>query len=148
MNCNYWLHKIRIIDTPKCRFCEDVETIEHYFYECKLTYEFWSAFLTWWNTLDIPPLKELHSQDVLFGFSNMYNEGKILNCCILLAKWCVYSSKSKNVQPNIYQFHCELKHFLKVEEAIALENKNHENFWFPWFNILFTGCYIISIASP
>jgi hypothetical protein len=35
LNCNYWLFKIKIKDSPKCRFCEEEETIEHYFFSVK-----------------------------------------------------------------------------------------------------------------
>jgi hypothetical protein len=49
INCNFWLHKITINDTPRCRFCREDETVEHYFYGCKITKHFWYAFQTWWN---------------------------------------------------------------------------------------------------
>jgi hypothetical protein len=31
INCNFWLNKIQIIDSPKCRFCQKEDTIEHVF---------------------------------------------------------------------------------------------------------------------
>jgi hypothetical protein len=51
INCNYWLHKIHIVDSPQCRFCQGVETIDHFFFDCKLTKQFWKAFQTWWNAV-------------------------------------------------------------------------------------------------
>jgi hypothetical protein len=88
--------------------------------------------MTWWNTLDVPRLDGLHVSNVLLGLSNIYNEGKLLNCCLLIAKWVIYRSKSINKQPNIYGFHCELKNFLRVEEQIAISNKTYDNFINDW----------------
>jgi hypothetical protein len=132
VNCNYWLHKIKIIDSPVCRFCKEIETIEHFFFHCKVTNEFWSAFLTWWNALEIPKLQGLHECDVLLGFPHIFNEEKALNCCLLIAKWCIYRCKSQNKQPNIYLFHCELNHFLRVEKNIAIKNNKQDNFFMEW----------------
>ena len=41
INCNYWLNKIKILDSDKCRFCTEVETVEHFFFGCKETKLFW-----------------------------------------------------------------------------------------------------------
>ena len=57
LNCNSWLYKIKIINSPVCRFCDKEENFEHYLFDCKVTKEYWSAFLTWWNTHDIPTLE-------------------------------------------------------------------------------------------
>lgn len=118
-NCNEWLHKIGILDNSKCRFCNETETLEHYFFQCSVTNYFWSAFLTWWNTLEVPKCQRLLEHDIIFGVPWILGSAKILNCCILLGKFCIYKHKSLNKQPNIYQFHCELHSFLNTEEAIA-----------------------------
>ena len=46
-NCNHWLAKLKIINSPQCRFCKDNETIEHYFYECEKTKEYWDFLKNW-----------------------------------------------------------------------------------------------------
>jgi hypothetical protein len=59
INCNYWLQKIKIKDSPQCRFCKEPETIEHFFYSCLNTKQFWYAMLSWWNNMKLLDLKEL-----------------------------------------------------------------------------------------
>ena len=131
-NCNYWLHKIKILDSPGCRFCNEVETLDHYFFSCKVTNEFWAAFMTWWNSHDVPFLETLSEIDVLLGLLCSHEVGNILNCCLLIAKWCIYTSKSLNKQPNLYAFHYDLNQFLRIEEQIAIQSNNHELFLTKW----------------
>lgn len=137
VNCNDWLYKISILDSPQCRFCNEIETLEHYFYLCNLTQDFWSAFLAWWNSLGALQLQELSECDILLGVPMMIDVGKILNACILLGKLCIYKYKSNNKQPNIYHFHCELQKFLKLEEGISLKNKTYDIFLNQWEPIIF-----------
>ena len=136
VNCNYWLHKLTIKDSPKCRFCQDDETIEHFFYGCTITKDFWYAFQTWWNlnTLDNIPI--IFEKDILLGY---IREGYILNvfnCCILIAKSMIYQQKNIDKQPDIYIFHCELKNFLEIETQISLNNNKLNSFEKEWGEIL------------
>ena len=41
INCDDNLYKWKIIDRPKCRYCTSVDTIEHHFYYCRISMEFW-----------------------------------------------------------------------------------------------------------
>ena len=41
INCNDNLYKWKIIDRPKCSYCTSVDTIEHHFYYCCISIEFW-----------------------------------------------------------------------------------------------------------
>ena len=34
-NCNAWLHKLKIVENPKCRFCDEIENIEPFFLTAK-----------------------------------------------------------------------------------------------------------------
>ena len=37
INCNYWLDKLKIKDSPKCGFCDEEEMIEYYLFSCLTT---------------------------------------------------------------------------------------------------------------
>jgi hypothetical protein len=119
INCNYWLHKICIVNSPQCRFCEEVETIDHFFFDCKITKQFWRAFQTWWNVITNLNIDIIEERDVLLGYIRDGNDFKIFNCCLLIAKSMIYRNKNLNIQPNIYSFHCALKDYLEVEKHIA-----------------------------
>ena len=132
INCNQWLHKLKIKNTPKCRFCNKDETLEHYFFACQITKQFWRAFFTWWNTLPVLNLHTLEERDVILGIPLSQETAGSLNYCILIAKLSIYQNKSVNLQPDIYKFHCELKDKLIIEEAISLKNDNITRFTNTW----------------
>jgi hypothetical protein len=139
LNCNYWLHKIKIKDTSKCRFCPEMETIEHYLYACKVTKQFWKYFLTWWNTIRSDQVKELKESDIVLGYMKDNNEGKvnkILNCCLLLGKEMIHTQKSYNKQPDLYTFHIQLKDYILTERAVAINQNKLDNLIDEWGEIL------------
>ena len=139
INCNYWLHKIKITDSAKCRFCNNAETIEHYFYGCMVTKQFWKAFLGWWNTVRMDKIPLLQEYDIVLGYIKNDLEGqpyKILNCCILVGKEMIYHQKSNNQQPDLYKFHCYLKDYILIEKTIAANNTKLDKLIDEWRDIL------------
>jgi hypothetical protein len=138
INCNYWLYKIKILDKPTCRYCEAEETIEHFFFDCALTKQFWYAFLTWWNTgehYSNPDTLEEH--DVILGYNLCDKNERTLNCCILIGKKMIYEQKSyhKN-QPDIYKYHCDLKEVIRMEKQICTKNDTLIEFYKIWGDLV------------
>ena len=41
------LKKMKITDTDKCKFCGEVDYIEHFFVTCQRLAEFWTAVTKW-----------------------------------------------------------------------------------------------------
>jgi hypothetical protein len=136
INCNFWLNKIKIKDTPKCRFCIEDETIEHYFFGCETTKSFWKVFQTWWNQFTQEEIDIIFEKDIILGYIRDTDIYKVLNCCILIAKSTIYQQKSYDKPPDIYKFHCELKEFLEIESLIALNNNCLSAFNKEWGDIL------------
>jgi hypothetical protein len=136
INCNFWLNKIKIKDTPKCRFCIEDETIEHYFFGCETTKSFWKVFQTWWNQFTLDEIDIIFEKDIILGYIRDTDIYKVLNCCILIAKSTIYQQKSYDKPPDIYKFHCELKEFLEIESLIALNNNCLSAFNKEWGDIL------------
>jgi hypothetical protein len=132
INCNYWLHKLKIKETPTCRFCQKSETIEHFFFDCAITKQFWHAFLTWWKTGNgYPDL--LEENDIVLGYNLTEMNETLINCCILIGKKMIYEQKSYfNKQPDIYKFHCELKSVIEMERHICTKNDNLSEFYMAW----------------
>jgi hypothetical protein len=128
VNCNYWLKKIRILDSAKCRFCEKEETIEHFFYACKVTKLFWKSFLNWWNKLNMMHVEELHENSIILGMEWSDHVGKVFNCCILISKLVIYKTKNSDTQPSLYDFIFELKNYVLIEENISIKNNKHSIF--------------------
>jgi hypothetical protein len=138
INYNYWLEKIKITDSAKCRFCTEEETIEHFFFACKLTKAFWRIFQTWWNNLQITEVKIINEYDVMLGFFHEGVDNKILNCCTLLAKQMIYRRKNIDLQPDLYRYLCDLKEYLDIERHIAINNNYLDAYIDNWGPLLDT----------
>ena len=138
-NCNYWLTKIKILNCPNCRFCNKVETIEHYLYECQKTKEFWNLLKNWWNRFHLLHLTTINERDAVLGLIIDNKFSKTFNCILLIAKGTIYNNKSNNKQPDFYNFLVQLKFFLKIEEQIHIKNEittQFEEAWGPIFNTI------------
>jgi hypothetical protein len=49
--CNLYLFKIGRSNSDTCHFCNYIDNIGHYFYECHETKSFWLAVQNWWNNM-------------------------------------------------------------------------------------------------
>ena len=133
LNCNHWLHRIKIKELPKCRFCPEDETIEHFFFGCEITKDFWYGFLTWWNALGNDEPKILEEKDILMGYNIPNKKEMLINQCILIGKKMIYDQKNyRNKQPDLYKFHCDLKDIVEIDRQICIKNcrlSDFENYW-------------------
>ena len=138
INCNYWLYKIRIIDSPKCRYCDEDETIEHFFFGCTVTKQFWYVFLTWWKAAELDTCPNiLEENDVILGYHLTDPNEKTLNCCILIGKKMIYEQKNYHKkQPDIYKYHCDLKEVIEIERQICTKNGKLSEFYKVWGNLV------------
>jgi hypothetical protein len=137
INCNYWLHKIQIIESPKCRYCQKDETIEHFFFDCAVTKQFWYAFLTWWKVAGNNYPNILEEKDIILGFNLGNKLDNALNCCILIAKKMIYEQKNFHKrQPDIYTFHCDLKSTIEMERQISMKNDKLSEFQEYWGDLV------------
>ena len=99
LNCNYNLKKWTILESNKCLYCEEIDTIEHRLYACEQSKLFWKRVQIWMrDNLEVSfPLTVC---EVLFGI-NM-NSGdqniKVINFIILLGKWYINNTK-QNEKP-------------------------------------------------
>jgi hypothetical protein len=134
-NCNYWLNKIKIIDSPNCRFCTNIETIEHYFHGCQKTYEFWNLVKNWWNQFGLIRLNIITEKDVILSSVADNKFTAVYNCILSIAKGTIYNTKSNNKQPDFYCFLVQLKYYLKIEEQIHIKNNTTTKFELLWSDI-------------
>jgi hypothetical protein len=134
-NCNEWLTKIKIINNASCRFCDCVESIEHYFYGCEKTSDFWKLFKTWWNNFNLIHKTAITEKEVILGSLVDNKLTKSFNCILLIAKGSIYGNKSNNKQPDFFSFLMQLKYYLKIEEQLSVKNKNQTEFQIAWGDI-------------
>ena len=109
----------------------------HFFVDCPLATNFWQSFKRWYENTTETVLEELR-QDVIFGnFSNiMYSD--VLNYCLILAKYFIYTKKKqeKTTEINILHFLHLLKTKLNMMYEYSNINSQQEVFEFKW-NIIY-----------
>ena len=129
--------------TNLCTFCKHTaETIEHLFWSCQVTSNFWRELQTRINSR----CKNSHNfhfniDYVLFGVSNNLKTDKVIDLLNLQAKHFIYLSKVKSVHPNLTAFSKIFFKRYKIEKTIANNSQKTKQFeitWFPYLD-LFRG---------
>lgn len=96
---NYYLHKLKLTDSPLCSFCKtDIETIDHHFYECFYVKELCCDIEEWFlNEFDISIAFDRKS--VLFGKFLKPSIHKLHNFLSMVVKWYIFATKYKKTMP-------------------------------------------------
>ena len=119
---NEKLFKWKIKDTNCCQIChQDVETIEHLFYECEIVKKLW---LDTWNTLHsalgaVPTDRE----GILLG--KIYKDKhELINHIVLIVKRYIYKKRcwEENVSPRGVLY--DIKAYCETEKQIAWEKRD------------------------
>lgn len=99
-------------EVEACVFClEEPETIEHLFYACRVTSQFWQNLHNWLSTTieNIRPFEMNHiliyKNDTAKEISNM------INIIIIMGKYHIHACKWKNQRPSLIFFKNELNIF-------------------------------------
>ena len=116
--CNSYLCKIGKKDTDTCHFCNAIDNIGHYFYECEATKTFWYNLQTWWNNMENDNIK-ITKELAMIGSIHEKNKKERLNAVLQLARWHIYVEKLRINSPVLYKFLCILKYKIKIEKAIC-----------------------------
>lgn len=139
---NSLLYKIKIKDTQLCTFCHvDEETIEHLFYDCPVTNQFWLSFIQkvklYYSHINFTKDK------ILLGFKS---ENLFINMIFIIAKNYIYRCKLKETTPNLTGLKCRIRNYQSWDFYIAKKNNripSFEKFWAP-FQTIFTTQVISS----
>ena len=80
--------------------------------------------------------KVLEEKDIILGYNLEDKKENVINCCILIGKKMIYENKTyKNKQPDIYDFHCDLKDIVEIDRQISIKNNNLSAFEAYWGEI-------------
>ena len=93
LNTREKLNKWRIIDSNKCLYCKEIDTLEHHLYSCFYSKLIWKQVESWIKSqLEIK--FTLTECEILFGIPlNNSVELKIINFVILITKWYINNCK-------------------------------------------------------
>ena len=107
--------------SDKCRLCDEVDTIEHFFSQCTYNKFFWqdvSKLIQKAFDINI----RLYDLDILFGIPFEEDMFIIINFCILYGKKYVYDCQINDETVSIDRFKTKLKNRLEVEIYIMDSN--------------------------
>ena len=109
------------------------ESIEHLFFDCGKTFQFWEVFAN--HLRQCFPDFTLEKKHILLGSRNFCS---FLNLLVLIAKKYIYSCKLKEKLPNIVELEFKIKKYYSLEKYIALKNNKlfvFEKYWTPLHHI-------------
>jgi hypothetical protein len=126
INTNRWLYLRGIKETEICDFCDNTDTIVHFFVTCKISVDFWESVLNWWNRLpNIPHFYSIYIDQIMMGIIGNHDVIRALNFVLLYGKFFLYKCKKKSERPFLPQFLLFLRHHI-----YALTYKNPDKFAF------------------
>ena len=118
INCNHKLHIWGIRDNNKCEYCEHIDTLEHHFFWCKRTQEFWNQIRTWASD-NLDTSMKLTICEVIFGINIQGNKSiDTINFLILIGKRFINKSRTDK-QPLYF-----LNFLALIKEKIHLTTYN------------------------
>ena len=123
--CNKWLYNIKIKESSKCNFCEAEDNLLHFFFYCKNTEMFWHSFFNWWHRTSDVNIEETLEEHMLFGYPGNSDIDLVLNFCILLGKWYIFTIKMQEKNSiDFYEYLVQLKQRLLIEKEICTKQDN------------------------
>jgi hypothetical protein len=132
--CNLYLHRIKKSNTNKCQECHMLDDIIHYLFECPNIKIFWKNFTKWWKDFTKENII-IDKRTAIIGIIGNAKKNKLINACILMAKWHIFKNKLNEAPIFFYKFLCDLKYYLMIEKTIATRNNNLEGYTNTWGKI-------------
>ncbi len=109
---NKWLCDKKIKSESGCNFGNGVDDLIHFFIYSKNTKQFWTSFYKWLNNISEFNIGRNHilKECTLFGYPGEEDIIQILNYCVLLAKYFIFSNKlNGNNTVDLYSYLVLLK---------------------------------------
>jgi hypothetical protein len=130
--CNLYLFRIGKNNSDKCHLCDGIDNITHYFYNCVDTKNFWSSLQNWLNNMEGEHI--LITKDIaIIGITCKGKE--MMNACLQLARWYIYTERLKQKSTFLYRFLCFLKYKVKIEKTICQKNNQMTQYEKTWQKI-------------
>ncbi|KAH3746366.1 hypothetical protein DPMN_180773 [Dreissena polymorpha] len=133
---NKYLFKCKLSNSNLCDFCsENIETIEHLFWECKHIQPIWNQLISFLEQQQLNV--KLSFLIVSFGINSLksIDGNNIVNFMVILMKYFILNMKYKKQVPNFNCFVHSLKLKIQIEKEIALSNDTLQIFEQKWNRI-------------
>ena len=135
-----YLYKLHLVDSSKCVYCGENETIVHMFVECENVKKIWHLLEEYiYKTIRIDVI--FGKLDILFGY-RLNNQNKIpVDAIILNTKKYIYDTNFKSNNSPCYIFEALKYRFQQTyqdEQYLAIINNRKKKFndvWFKWMPV-------------
>lgn len=126
--CGKYLKNIRIQSTDLCKYCNDVDTLTHFFFSCPRVQPLWLALCNWSAQQVNIQLDHISLHHYMLGIPPENPQAKLLNYIILTLKIYIFRQKLyHDANLDLTAFLNEFRNKLKIEKHIcALEGKAHK----------------------
>jgi hypothetical protein len=132
--CNSYLKKIGRSITDKCRSCNEIEDLVHYFIGCHKATNIWLQIRRWWKGITGQDVA-FTERDIILGLEN--RKFKIikqeqLSKIMMTVKWKIHANKQQAQETLLYHILHNIKQMIRIEEIIAAKNdkyKKHQDLW-------------------
>ena len=125
-----FLYVRKVIDSPACKYCNEIDTIVHFLYECRTVINIWERVF---QSLNIR--SENHMKDALFGILH----GRIAhNLIILIVKQYIVTCKlsGQNRRITYEGLKATVNHYLEGERLIAYKDNKIDSFNDKWQHVI------------
>ena len=143
LNCivftNEKLSRIGLVESPSCTFCHEVaESVEHLFFSCKISSDFWKHVLSWLRVNNVL-VGTIDESDLILGKFDIANDFILINHILLIGKYYIYSRRCLNSVPTLRGFIARARRVYNIELHIAREKNKllaHFQKWEKLINVL------------
>ena len=122
---NTYLFKCKLVMSNLCDFCNSyTETVNHLFWECQNSQQFWSELKTFLTNKNINITFDL--LNITFGVEGKGVHNSLINFIIICGKYFIFRSKYIKTLPCFNSFKLYLNKRIEIEKHIALEKDKLE----------------------
>jgi hypothetical protein len=129
------LHTLKIVESPNCNICklDEIQTIQHLFWECNIVQLFWNEFIQTLKTkCSHCSQLNLNENIVLFGFETNIITDPVFDYLIILGKFYIYKCKLESANPNVPSFLKFVQGRYNIDSYIAAIQMDYHNFCRKW----------------
>ena len=132
---NKLLHKMKIVESPYCLFCNHIETIEHIYLECPNAINIWYEVENWIRSIQYPHFKISDTEKI---FGEKYNN-QLKQLVITSTKDIIYFKRKTGDSVYLNDVKRALVknlHILKSQDMLKHEGDGFYDKWNPLINRL------------
>ena len=119
------LFKWKLIDSPLCKLCSEVETLEHFFISCVYIKSFWDEMLKLFTKLNIN--QKFGMFEIIVGYktrSREYRDVNIILCQIIYTLYKSYMKSERRIK-QINMFKILYYDLMTLDKYFDSKKENH-----------------------